>query len=569
MADLFLTDNANHRIMKRDSSDLSYVAKIGSSGSGNDQFSLPTGITTDGVSVWVCDTGNNRIVRRLASDLSYNSQYGTAGSGQDNLSSPSGVSYSNGYLYIADFGNARIMVRDATDFAYVRQLAMTDVGLTAIRDVAADNNYLYVANGFDYCFSKYNLPTLTYLGRAGTFGANTDGLFEYVNGIGTDGLHVYVVDDNGDGIHKYLGDDMSFVSRVGGSSTRGSGNDQFANPKSVIPDGAGYIYIADATNDRIKKQLSTTLVYDSKIGTLGTGDDQFDDVNGVGMVTAFTGPPASFGGAKVELVGRSKLSIYLSKEIDGTKLIAQINGAVGSYLFNAYDGKYRYVLYEQLSGSASMSFTDEDIFSIEEVTDSQDIISQVKASYRHRLTRDYWNIYIYERTQAQYLRGSPTPLTKELELPYTQLTDAQLLAQRTALYEGERIRTFKITVSHRGWKLLPSEFIQITSIEMDVNATLEILEVEPDFLGNTTTLVVSGQRGLVDGTGNPGFWWGTTGINNSVFPASLGGASTDPWSSGWTEAQKAWARQNVGYWCEDTGFADSADIDSYIPSSWI
>ena len=197
----------------------------------------------------------------------------------------------------------------------------------------------------------------------------------------------------------------------------------------------------------------------------------------------------SFDDTNALLDGRSRISLYLNKEIEATKVFEEINGAVGTYLFNAYDGKYRYVLYEQQAGATAMSFTDVDIFSVDELTDATDIISQVKTSFQHRLTQDYWQEYVYEKTSAQYLRSSPTAITKEVELPYSRLSDAQVYAQRTILHEGERIGTFKVVVSHRGWTLLPSDFIQVTSEELGVNATLEVLEVEPDFLGNTTMLL--------------------------------------------------------------------------------
>ena len=68
---LYIIDTYNHRIVKRLLSDLSYVAKIGSSGSGNDQFYYPQGATSDGTHLYITDTNNHRIVKRLLSDLSY------------------------------------------------------------------------------------------------------------------------------------------------------------------------------------------------------------------------------------------------------------------------------------------------------------------------------------------------------------------------------------------------------------------------------------------------------------------------------------------------------------------
>jgi len=52
------------------------------------------------------------------------------------------------------------------------------------------------------------------------------------------------------------------------------------------------------------------------------------------------------------------------------------------------------------------------------------------------------------------------------------------------------------------------------------------------------------------------------------FPASLGGGSAEFWDAGWTDEQKAYAKQNFGYWCDEDGFADPADPESYLCSTW-
>ena len=74
-------DFSNHRIVKRLASDLSYVSQIGSSESGNDQFSSPYGIGYAKSYIYIADTYNDRIVKRLASDLSYVSEIGVSGDG--------------------------------------------------------------------------------------------------------------------------------------------------------------------------------------------------------------------------------------------------------------------------------------------------------------------------------------------------------------------------------------------------------------------------------------------------------------------------------------------------------
>jgi hypothetical protein len=62
---------------------------------------------------------------------------------------------------------------------------------------------------------------------------------------------------------------------------------------------------------------------------------------------------------------------------------------------------------------------------------------------------------------------------------------------------------------------------------------------------------------------------GGVGGGLPLFPALLGGGSAEIWDKNWTAAQKAYARQNFGYWCDENGFADPTDPESYLASTWI
>ena len=118
---LFIADMSNNRIQKRNCSNLAYVAKIGSAGSGNDQFSNPIDIANDGTNLFITDYSNNRIHKRLILDLSYVAKIGSLGSGNDNFNGPAGIGHVNGSLYIADYGNDRLVKRAAIDLSYVSE----------------------------------------------------------------------------------------------------------------------------------------------------------------------------------------------------------------------------------------------------------------------------------------------------------------------------------------------------------------------------------------------------------------------------------------------------------------
>jgi hypothetical protein len=284
----------------------------------------------------------------------------------------------------------------------------------------------------------------------------------------------------------------------------------------------------------------------------------------------------TFPGSGTATLGRGSLSLYIQEEEEVEDIIERINEAVGSYLFNDHTGKFRYVVYTQPSGEASNKLTDADILSFSEATDAKEVVSKVKAQYQYRKTQDYWQSYVYENKAAQYLQGAKIAVLRTMELPLVQSGDAGAVAQRVALHEGDRYKSYKIRVTHKAWPWLPASFVQIVSTRYNLNGIFEILETNRNLDTGSVDLVISTLRGTVPGVGPGGgtggyvgHWYGVSGgFDNTVFPGSLGGGPTSPWDKSWTIDQKNWAVQNVGYWCTELGFADDTDADSFLPSTW-
>ena len=83
---------------------------IGSSGSGDGQFSYPYGITIKGDMLYVADSGNHR-VQKLTSSGNFLHKFGQQGSGQGQLSWPVAVIIdSNNKLIVSDHNNHRIQI---------------------------------------------------------------------------------------------------------------------------------------------------------------------------------------------------------------------------------------------------------------------------------------------------------------------------------------------------------------------------------------------------------------------------------------------------------------------------
>lgn len=258
------------------------------------------------------------------------------------------------------------------------------------------------------------------------------------------------------------------------------------------------------------------------------------------------------------------LSLYLADAEYASDIIGDICAVVGASFHHDLDGKYRFVAWNPIPGESCLSFESSEVQRFEDITDATSICSYVKAGYQYRSQQDYAQQTSYERAQSQYLQGGHTPVVEDLEeLPLSESADALYVVQRTARMKGERLRKYKARLCHRAWRLRPGEFVHVAFDEKNVDSVFEVLEVRRRLAGALWVDVVLGDlRGMGD---TPGYWI----ADSPVFPSRLGGASCATWSSAWTDDQKAWARQNCGYWLDDNGFADSTDPDSFMAGAWI
>ena len=87
----------------------------------------------------------------------------------------------------------------------------------------------------------------------------------------------YIADWENDRIKKHKSSDLTYVDKFG---TVGAGDDQFNDPLGICKDET-YFYICDRGNHRIKKHKISDYSFVSEIGTQGAGDDQFNEPWGI------------------------------------------------------------------------------------------------------------------------------------------------------------------------------------------------------------------------------------------------------------------------------------------------
>jgi streptogramin lyase len=142
---VYVADTQNHRVQKL-TGDGVFLAKWGSFGTGNGQFNEPAAIAVDAAgNVYVVDQVNRRVQKFTSSGV-YLTQWGSLGSGNGQFDFPTGIAIDpNGIVYVAEGGNARVQ-KFTGDGTYIGQWAMP-LGATP-DDITVDRlGNVYVPTG--------------------------------------------------------------------------------------------------------------------------------------------------------------------------------------------------------------------------------------------------------------------------------------------------------------------------------------------------------------------------------------------------------------------------------------
>jgi DNA-binding beta-propeller fold protein YncE len=305
---LYIADTGNNRIVKRLASDLSYVASIGTSGSGNDQFNEPMGISASGNYIYVADPNNHRIVKRLASNLSYVTSIGTQGSGDDQFFRPRGIFSDGTYVYVADTGNNRIVKRDASDLRYISKIGSVGSGDNQFNDpygIFSDGNHIYVGDTENNRIVKRLASDLSFVSKIGTSGSGND-QFSRLKQISGDGTYLYIADWDNYRIVKRLASDLSYVSKIGEA---GTGKNNFYYPGGIFSSG-DYLYVMEWYNNRLVKRLASNLGYVSKIGSNRVVTNiSYSDIDCLNLGSDIPVPPSD-GEWELYLKGSDELEVW-------------------------------------------------------------------------------------------------------------------------------------------------------------------------------------------------------------------------------------------------------------------
>ena len=321
---VYIADTGNNRIRRVDAAGvIATVAGTGIRGYSGDSgpavsayLHYPAGVAADSEgNIYIADTENHRI-RKVGAEGNISTVAGSAGFGLSGDGGPATAAElvfpadvavdSAGNLYIADTENHRVRRVDAR--GYIATFAGTETygfsgdggpanlaRLNFPQDAAADGvGNVYIADTFNHRIRKVGadgiISTVAGGGNptdgVGDGGPATTARLSSPQGVAVDGDgNIYIADTHNGLIRRVSADGN--ISTFAGVGTLGYGGDggpateAYLNwPQDVAVDGDGNIYIADRSNDNIRKVGA-----DGIISTVAGGGNPTDGVGDGGPAT--------------------------------------------------------------------------------------------------------------------------------------------------------------------------------------------------------------------------------------------------------------------------------------------
>ena len=320
---------------------ISFLLTWGSSGTGDGQFSTPTGIATDTAgNVYVAEGNGNRF-QKFDSSGNFLMKAGIPGDVPGGFVSPSGIAVdSAGNIYVSDAFTDKVSKFNSSG-AFVLRWGSSGSGNSQFLNpsgVAVDSsNNIYVSDTNNHRIQKFTSAGV-FIAKWGSSGS-ADGQFSGPQGLAIDSTdNVYVADSGNNRIQKFTAAG-AFLAKWGSA---GSGDGQFSGPTGVSARSIGTVYVADSGNNRIQS-FSSAGVFIEAFGTAGNGDGQFSGPQDVAADASGNVYVADTGNDRVQKFGAAAGVVANA----GTDQTVECAGAVTSVTLDGSGS----------TGSGTLSYT--------------------------------------------------------------------------------------------------------------------------------------------------------------------------------------------------------------------
>ena len=244
---IYVADTGNSRIQKFNS-DGEFLSSWGTNGFENGKLQSPVGIAIYENNVYVVDEKRNTI-QKFDNDGNFIFKWGGYGNQNGQFIKPQGITIdSSGIVYVADSKNYRIQTftSDGEFLSSFGKYGFRDGSLKVPVDVAVYGDFIYVSDPGNYKIVKYASDG-TFLK---SFDYNFGGSQVRPGGLTSDpDGNIYFVDTVKYRVVKMNSDGKTITSW----GNIGTGNGKFLEPKDLVLDNRGYLFVLDSSLGLIQK----------------------------------------------------------------------------------------------------------------------------------------------------------------------------------------------------------------------------------------------------------------------------------------------------------------------------
>lgn len=291
------------------------------------------------------------------------------------------------------------------------------------------------------------------------------------------------------------------------------------------------------------------------------------------LITTWGGEPAAsldttaFAAARAEWVlgldrrgrdvHRPAVSLYLGDPDKVLDVVGRLLYAARGLCWVSAEGLYTLRAWSPGPLEGATLLDDASLFDLGDERDVQDAASRAVARYQVPADgNDAGQLVALESTTRKASRNLPAHVAVDEELPLALREDARLWAGYEVASRGRPLRQLDATAAPSAALVEPGDVLDVRSTYYGVTEPLEVLEVQLDPTSAEVRLVLGDRRGFGD---RVAFWT----ADSPALPARYGGAAVTAWDDGWTDDEAQWAKTNLGFWADDHGFADAADVRSF------
>ena len=258
------------------------------------------------------------------------------------------------------------------------------------------------------------------------------------------------------------------------------------------------------------------------------------------------------------------IGVYVDDRRETTAIIDEVKAAAFGFVYVDASGVWQYRAWEPEASDGQTKITDENISgTLAPKVSARQPITKAVARYNKLNNFDGDAVATYEDVNLTRLRGLSIASVREKEIPVSNKLGAESWCNRQVLLRGRSRRTFDFKGTSELKMVEPGQFFRLVYPPLNIDESVLILSTTQKPGETEVTIKAIDNFGFRD---KPGYWC----ADSPAFPAELGGATITAWDDTWTEPQKFWARENLGFWTDDNGYADSTDDPeiSFEGSTW-